>query len=68
MEAKKTKFDAAEYDLEFLERMWEMGYEALLAYLQTLPEEERNMMEEAIDQAASHRAVQDHKDLLRSWL
>ena len=65
MEDKKTKFDAAQYDESFLERIAEMGYEDFMAYLQALPELERKTMEEALHTAASLRAVKEHHEWLR---
>jgi hypothetical protein len=58
----------AEYDQAFIERISEMGYEEVLAYLQTLPEVERKAMEDAIYRAASHRAVKEHYEWLTGGL
>ncbi len=63
-EAKKTKFEMAEYDHEFIDRMMDMGDEGMLAYLQSLPEAERKMLEQAIYRALSQRAVREHKEEL----
>ena len=68
MEANKTKFEMAEYDQAFIDRIMDMGYEEMLAYLHSLPEVERKAMEEAIFRALSRRAVKDHFDELRCWL
>ena len=63
-EAKKTTFDAAEYDETFLERMSEMGYEDFMVYMESLPEVERKAMQAALSIAASLRAVKE----LHEWL
>ncbi len=63
-EAKKTNFEMAEYDHEFIDRMMDMGDECVLAYLHSLPEAERKMLEEAIYRAVSQRALRQHKDEL----
>ncbi len=67
-EGKKTKFEAAELDQAFLDRMWQMGYEEMLIYLQALPEEVRKAMEEAIDRSISHRVVKEHIEYLQCGL
>ena len=68
VEAKKTKFEMAEYDQAFIDRIMEMGYEEMLAYMHALPEVERKAMEEAIFRALSQRAVKNRIDELRGWL
>ncbi len=67
-EGKKTKFEAAELDQAFLERLWQMGYEEMLVYLQALPEEVRKAMEKAIDRSISHRIVKEHIEDLQCGL
>ena len=67
-EAKKIKFDMAEYDDEFIDRMMDMGYEGFLAYLHSLPEAERKLLEEAMNRALSQRAVSEHKEELGGGL
>ena len=64
MEAKKTNFEMAEYDHAFIDRIMDMRYEDILAYLQTLSDLERKAMEEAILRAVSQRAVQYHIEQL----
>lgn len=63
-EGKKTKFDMAEYDEAFLERIAEIGYEDFMAYLQSLPDLERKAMEEAISRAAGQLAMKYHHEWL----
>ncbi len=58
-EAKKSKFDVAEYDQAFIDRIMDMGYEEMLAYLHSLPAVERKAMEEAIFRAIGHRVLKD---------
>ncbi len=65
MEARKNKFEMAEYDETFLERMAEMGYEDFMAYLQSLPEDERKATEAALSTAVSLQAVKYHHKWLR---
>ncbi len=65
MEGKKNKYDAAEYDETFLERMVEMSWEDLRVYLETLPEAERKAVMEALNRAACQQAVKDHHEWLR---
>jgi len=67
-EDKKTNFEAAELDQAFLDRMWQMGYEEMLVYLQALPEAERKAVEEAINRAISHRVVKEHIEYLQGGL
>lgn len=67
-EAKKSNFDMAEYDDEFIDRLMEMGNEGFMAYLHSLPEVERKMLEEAISREISRRAVGERKDELRGGL
>ncbi|HEX8992025.1 MAG TPA: hypothetical protein VF784_10145 [Anaerolineales bacterium] len=68
MEGKKTNFEMAEYDHEFIDRMMDMGDEGMLAYLHSLPEAERKMLEEAIYRAISQRALREHKEDLGGGL
>jgi hypothetical protein len=58
----------AEYDHEFFDRLMDMGDEGILAYLHSLPEVERKMLEEAIARAISQRAVRERKDELSGGL
>ncbi len=67
-EDKKTKFDAAEYDESFLERMAEMGYEDFMAYLQSLPDDQRKATEAALSTAVSLQAMKCHHQWLRGGL
>ncbi len=67
-EGKKTKFEAAEYDQAFIDRMMEMGFEEMLVYLQALPEAERKAVEDAIHRAISQRVVKDHIEYLQGGI
>ncbi len=58
----------AEYDESFLERFFGMGNEDFMAYLQSLPEPERKVLEEAISRAVSLQAVKDHHEWLRGGI
>ena len=58
----------AEYDNEFIDRMMDMGYEGFLAYLHSLPEPERKLLEEAVNRAVSQRVVREHKEELGGGL
>jgi hypothetical protein len=68
MEGKKNKYDAAELDLEFLDRLWQVGYEEMMSYLQTLPEAERKAMQGAIDREIGRRIVKEHIEYLQCGL
>ncbi len=68
MEARKNKYEMAEYDELFLERIAEMGYEDFIAYLQSLPEDERKATEAALDSAVSLQAVKYHHQWLRGGI
>ncbi len=67
-EDKKTKYDAAELDREFLDRVWQLGYEEMMIYLQGLPDEQRKAMEEAIDREIGRRIVKEHIQYLQCGL
>ena len=67
-EGKKVNFEAAELDQEFLDRIWQLDYEQILIYLQALPDEVREAMEEAINRSISHQVMKNHKQHLQGGL
>ncbi len=58
----------AEYDHEFIDRMMDMGYEGFLAYLHSLPEAERKLLEDAMNRAVSQRVLREHREELGGGL
>ncbi len=66
-EAKKTKFDMAEYDEEFFERMIATGEQGE-AYLESLSKEEREAVIEAMFRVLSHQIIKEHIEYLQMGL
>ncbi|HTP02929.1 MAG TPA: hypothetical protein VMJ64_16260 [Anaerolineales bacterium] len=67
-EGKKTKYDAAEYDEEFFDRLDAMGNDDFMAYMEALSKEERKAVMAAIYRALSQRAVREHIEYLQMGL
>ncbi len=67
-EVRKNKFDMAEYDQQFIDRMMNMSDEEILAYLHSLPEAERGGMEEAILRVMSQEMLKSQLQWLRGWI
>jgi hypothetical protein len=67
-EAKKTKFEMAEYDHEFFDRMMAMGDVELASYLHSLTKAERDAIVAAMIRALSERIVKVHIDDIQMGL
>jgi hypothetical protein len=54
------QYEMAEYDQAFLDRIFAMSEDEILAYIQGLPRAQQRPMAEAILHAATHRALEGY--------
>ncbi len=62
------QYEMAEDDRSLLDRLINMSYDEILAYVQSLPEAEQQPMAQVILRAASLRAVADYMEDLHAGL